>query len=153
MSNGKPLSPEVRATRTNTQLVQNINRSTRSDCGGKDKIQYIMDKVGCSEEMARDFAEVLDHQIEGIRKRTSHDREELLQRFEAEDLMEKTVSSRCEWKPKSLIVVGFEDPKAAAKYYDSGEHQKLPGAYGAQFHRDAKPFLLLQKFGRIVLDT
>lgn len=152
MKTGKPLSKDVRATRTNKQCVQNINRSIRSDCGGKNKIQYIMDKIGCNEAMAEKVARLLDDQIEGIRKRTSHDREELLRRFDHEDEMETLVSTRAEWKPKSLVILGFEDVDSAVSFYDNSSVKSYRGVYGAQLHKDAKPFILLQKYGRIVID-
>lgn len=151
MSKGKPLSPEERATRTKRQCVQNINRSMRFDAGGKNKIQYIIDKTGCDPEMAKKIADLVDHQIEGIRKRTSHDREELMRRFEDDDIIEQA-QTKCEWKPKSLVILGFKDVHSASNFYDSSSFGAYPGIYGAQFHKDAAPFLLLQKHGRIVLE-
>lgn len=152
MKTGKPLSKDVRATRTNKQCVQNINRSIRSDCGGKNKLQYIMEKIGCNATVAEKIARLLDDQIEGIRKRTSHDREELIRRFEHEEEMETLVSTKADWKPKSIVVLGFEDASSAESFYDNSSFKSYRGVYGAQLHKDAKPFILLQKYGRIVID-
>lgn len=94
---GKPLSAEERATRSNTQLVQNINRSIRTDFGqAKDVGVYIADTLrnagalqGVDVDQGLFIASVVHNllrkQVEGIRTRTSHDREELLRRFEQQD--------------------------------------------------------------------
>lgn len=95
MSTGRPLDPSVRATRSDTQLIQNINRSIRSDWGGKEPTEVIMAKVmadhmlygvcgpfgsDVNHRFALFIANLVCEQVEGIRKRTSHDREELLRR-------------------------------------------------------------------------
>ena len=107
---GKPLSESERATRSNKQLIQNINRSIRTDFGGAPNVlEHIVNmftkviseegRVGWFKDtppvpfvswvdivkiLAPITLDVVKHQVEGIRKRTSHDREELLRRFSEE---------------------------------------------------------------------
>ena len=87
---GKPISPEERAKRSNTQLIQGINRSIRSDFGGKVPQEHLGQllleqvpelKAETTRNLAILMIDLIRNQVEGIRTRTSHDREELLRRF------------------------------------------------------------------------
>lgn len=88
---GKPIPQEQRRVKTSLALVQNIDRSIRTDWGGRDSIQAItqdLAKTGIlvNEATAKEILYLVKSQVEAIRKRTSHDREELKRRFqETED--------------------------------------------------------------------
>ena len=94
--NGKPLTPKERATRTNTELVQNINRSIRRDWGGQDYQAAISSKLHSNDKVTEvlssmselhigfllnEINKIVCAQVEGIRDRTHNDREELISRF------------------------------------------------------------------------
>jgi hypothetical protein len=93
---GSPISPEERATRSSRQLAQNINRSIRTDFGGvPDVVLHIAEELKETgllggmpekdiEKISMLVLKIVRNQIEGVRKRTAHDREELLRRFEVE---------------------------------------------------------------------
>lgn len=94
MQTGQPLSPSVRAQRSDIQCLQNINRSIRSDWGGQPPTDVIYNKLavwpgldliaGLTEDQADILSDavyqIVRDQISGVRKRTAHDREELLRR-------------------------------------------------------------------------
>lgn len=83
---GKPIPAEKRRIKTSLALVQNIDRSIRSDWGGRDAIQAVLSELSKAgiigdERLAKEILHIVKHQVEAIRKRTSHDREELKRRF------------------------------------------------------------------------
>jgi len=90
---GKPLSPEVRATRSDMALIQNIDRSIRTDFGGsKNPIEVVQNKLSkagftVNDELATEILYLMKEQVEAVRKRTSHDREELKRRFDQSYMM------------------------------------------------------------------
>lgn len=81
---GKPISPEERRERSDIELIQNINRSIRFDPAGRKSEVYVMEKLGCDLEISNKILKlIIDPLVEGIRKRTAHDRTELKLRAEA----------------------------------------------------------------------
>lgn len=100
MSNevGCPMSLAELATRSNRELVQNINRSIRTDFGGVPNVEQLIvrkltqasqtgvtvDRETLLEILAQEVHRLIRQQVEGIRSRTAHDREELLRRFVAD---------------------------------------------------------------------
>lgn len=112
MNDGQALTPDQRATRSLRQIVGNLNRSIRRDRGGKTnpiqsirmemwqvpKLRRIFTKKGLDnddvETLAEWFWEIhAKKQIEGVRKRTDNDRDELKRRAsELEEALEITDS-------------------------------------------------------------
>lgn len=85
---GRPIPQEKRMVKTSLALVQNIDRSIRTDWGGRDALEAVtaeLKKIGLevTEEQAKGVLYIVKGQVEAIRKRTSHDREELRRRFES----------------------------------------------------------------------
>lgn len=91
MKSSTPLSDKERRSRSDAQLVQNINRSIRTDFGGVPdaelhlaamiRTEFPEIQLRKSLDLAKFVHGVARTQVEGIRKRTSHDREELLRRL------------------------------------------------------------------------